>query len=68
MVLRFAAVLLVLFFSGLIVSAYEPGTNAERLALGLPPKRPMSFGRIMPNTSASCETLRTVCYNVTLGR
>ncbi len=48
MVLRFAAVLLVLFFSGLIVSAYEPGTNAERLALGLPPKRPMSFGRIMP--------------------
>jgi hypothetical protein len=49
MTVRFAAVLLVLLFSGLIVvSAYEPGTNAERLALGLPPKRPISFGRIMP--------------------
>lgn len=49
MAVRSAAVLLVLFFSGLLVSAYEQaGTNAERLAHGLPPKRPISFGRIMP--------------------
>ena len=52
MFVRRLAVLLVLFFSDLVVSSvYLPGSNAERLAHGLPPKRPISFGRITPGYS-----------------
>jgi hypothetical protein len=52
MFVRSLAALVVLsgFFSGLIVSqaAYNSETNAERLAQGLPPKPPISFGRLVP--------------------